>query len=141
MLTYREARENGEYRSLPKLDRSRLEFLWYSDFWDSPKNGLLVFDGCKYWFQMFEESADPDFRDFYRRFLVLELTPSQLEEEERWHALFQEKVGCHTDYRYNQREELAKLKPRNVQEEFYNQYKARVRLDVNANPAIGWFET
>ena len=141
MLTFSEARENGEYRSLPELDRSRLEFLWHSDFWDGPKNGLLVFDGCKYWFQMFEESADPDLKDFYRRFLVLELTPAQLEEEERWHALFQEKVGYHSDSRYNQREELAQLKPRNVQVEFYNLYKARVPLDVNANRAIGWFET
>ena len=141
MSTFSEAKENGQYRMLRALDQSRLEFLWYSDFWDGPKNGLLVFDGSKYWFQMFEESADPDFKDFYRRFLVVELTTAQLEVEERWHILFREKVGCHTDYRYNHREELARLKPRNVQEEFYDQYKRRIPLDINGNRAVGWFET
>ena len=141
MLTFSQARENGEYRSLPELDRTRLEFLWYSDFWDGPKNGLLVFDGCKYWFEMFEESADPDFKDFYRRFLVLEITQAQLEEEERWHTLFQEKVGYHTTYGRNEREEVARLKPPNVQQEFYDQYKRRIPRDINRNRAIAWFET
>ena len=140
-MTFSEAKENSKYRSLPELDRSQLELLWYSDFWDGPKNGLLVFDGRKYWFQVFQESIEPDFNDFYRRFLVVELTPAQLAEGEGWHALFQEKVGYHTDYGHNQGAELARLKPRKVQEEFYNQYRARTPLDISVNQVIGWFET
>ena len=139
-MNYTEATRGNSYQSLPKLDRSELSLLWYSDFWDGPKSGLLLLQGGKYWFQMFEESQDPDLADFYRRFLVVELTEEQLSEEEQWHALFQEKVGRHTDYGLNRREELAKLRPRHIQEEFYSLYRERKPLDINSNPVVGWFE-
>jgi hypothetical protein len=140
-VTFSESREDGRYRRLPKIDQSQLQFLWHSDFWDGPKNGLLVLDGRKYWFQVFEESADPDLRDFYRRFLIVELTPVQLAEEEEWHMLFQEKVGRYSDYGSNAREELAKVRPRHVQEEFYRRYRGRIPLDIGGNRAVGWFES
>ena len=90
---------------------------------------------------MFEESGHPEFADFYRRFLIIELSQEQLWEEESWHTLFQKKVGFHTDYGRNKREELVRLKPRQLQEEFYELYRRRSPLSIDDNPVTGWFET
>ena len=140
-MTYQEAIKHDAYTSLPKLGKGDVTFLWYSDFWDGPKSGMALYQGRKYWFQLFQESQHPDLSDFYRRFLLIDLSDEQLSEEERWHALFQEKVGRHMDFGTNQRDEINRLKPPTVQEEFYSRYKQRKPMQIDDNTVVAWFES
>lgn len=120
---------------LPKI--RRFQFLWYSDFWDGPRSGLLLHRKQKRWFELFAESARPD---FYQRFAVIELTEAQLSEEEAWHKLFRAKVGTHTDYGKNGPQLTGRLKPRAMWAEFYEPYAKRKPQDFSKNLVIGWFE-
>src|SRR5262245_51968463 len=85
------------YLSAAQIDRADLRFLWHSDFWDGPRSGMLVYRGEECWFEVIDESEGDD-ADWYRRFAVLRLSKEQHAEEVRWHQLFREKVGTHTDY-------------------------------------------
>lgn len=119
------------YAHLPRLDRSEVRLLWHSGFWDGPINGLCLFQGRKCWFEMCEDGAS------YRRFLVLELTAEELADEERWHALFREHVGTHTDYGTD---EAGVVHLRERWAAFYEPFGKRPRVDYSRNPAVGWFE-
>jgi hypothetical protein len=79
-------------------------------------------------FQVVAEN-DSDDEAWYRRFAVVRLTPSQVDEERRWEDLFREKVGYHPN-----------PKPRERWPEFYEPYQCRGPLDVSGNEALGWFE-
>ena len=123
-----------EHAHLPQIDRSNVRLLWHSGFWDGPTSGLCLHNGRKCWFEMCAEGEEGD--GFYRRFLLLELSPEQVEDEERWHDLFRRKVGAHCDHGDPKGEVL----PRESWREFYDEYEKRGRVDYSANPAIGWFE-
>jgi hypothetical protein len=124
------------YAHLPQRDRGEVQLLWHADYWDGPLNGLCRYRDRKCWFELCAE-GEPEAGDkFYRRYLLLELGKDQLDEEEYWHRLFQEKVGTHADYGEAQRE----VKPRHSWAEFYEPYQKRGKVDYSANPALGWFE-
>ncbi|HYE73590.1 MAG TPA: hypothetical protein VEF04_09665, partial [Blastocatellia bacterium] len=103
--------------------------------------GMLRYQNKKYWFQVFSESEDPDVRDYYRRFCIVQLTDEQLKAEEYWHAHFKEKVGSHTDGGGINKKALEHLKSKEEQAEFYEAYKHRQPRDLLNNMVIGWFET
>src|SRR5581483_9931526 len=94
-------------RSLDRIDRSAIQLLWHSAFWDYPRSGLLLYRGEKHWFQEIDEDEPTDRSP---RFLVVRLTDEQLREERYWHELFREKVGTHSDYDQEQRE-VGALRP------------------------------
>lgn len=123
-----------EHAPLPRIDRGEVRLLWHSGFWDGPTSGLCRHDGRKCWFEMCAEGGEGD--GFHRRFLLLELSPEQMEDEERWHDLFRRKVGTHCDHDDPKGEVL----PRDSRREFYDEYEKRGQVDYSANPAVGWFE-
>ena len=125
---------------LPKIDWHAAKLLWHDDYWDGPKSGLLLYQDKRYWFQVFEESDDSDLSDFFRRFVILELTEIQMKEEEHWHDLFREKVGTHTDYDESGMRVIGALKPEEMWHEFYDAYKKRQKPDLSNNIVIGWSE-
>src|ERR1017187_10939146 len=103
-----------------KLDRKDLRLLWYADFWDGPINGLCICDEKKSWFEMVAENED-DFPDvMQRRFLVFELSPEQLVEEEYWHELFRQKVGTHCDFE----EPHPEVKPPELHPAYYEAHRS-----------------
>jgi len=114
-----------------------LKLLWHSAYWDGPIDGLLNYQGKKYWFQRFDEPSD---RIVFRRFLIIELSPDQLSEEEYWHELFRQKVGTHADYDETGRRQSYVIHPEELHNEFYDAYKNRLALDLSDNRLIGWFE-
>ena len=140
-MRYCDLTEQDTYIRLPKIDQGEVQLLWHCDYWDGPKSGLLLYNGKKHWFQVYQESDDSDFRDYYRRFLIIELSEAQLKEEEYWHALFQEKVGTHTDYVPQGKSHAEQLKPRELWHEFYEAYQKRQQLDLSQNHIVGWYET
>jgi len=123
---------------LTKVKRIDLKLLWQSEYWDGPLNGLLSYEGLKYWFQVFDEPNDysPD----VRKFLINELSSEQLREEEQWHELFRQKVGTHTEYDEDGKGQIGELRPEEEWHEFYDAYKNRLVRDFSNNQVISWFE-
>jgi hypothetical protein len=117
-----------------KLNRNDVRLLWYADFWDGPINGLCIYQNKKHWFEMSADDAFPDTNQ--RRFVVLDLSPEQLADEEQWHELFRQKVGTHCDFE----EPHPEIKPIEFHREFYDTYQQRATRDFSANVVIGWFE-
>ena len=135
-----ELSEKEDLLRLPQIDWHAVKLLWPSDYWDGPKSGMLMYQGKRYWFQVFEESNDADLSDFFRRFVILELTEEQLNEEEYWHKLFREKVGAHTDFDESGKRAIGALKPKEMWHEFYDAYQKRQEPDYSNNTVIGWSE-
>lgn len=128
------------FRATSQVPRDSVRLLWHSDFWDGPRSGVLESNGERCWFEVIAENQDEDLRGWYRRFVIVRLTPEQLAEECKWHELFCEKVGVHTDYDASGTRRLGNLRPREQWREFYEAYEARRPLDLAENEVLGWFE-
>jgi hypothetical protein len=128
------------FRAVRNVPRNAVRLLWHSDFWDGPRSGMLELDGERCWFEVVAENDDEPLRGWYRRFVVVRLTPAQLAEEERWHELFRENVGGHTDYGASGTRPVGDLRPREQWREFYDAYERRQPLDLSDNEVLGWFE-
>jgi hypothetical protein len=140
VLTLADISGPKDYLRAPHIDRADVRLLWHVDFWDGPRSGMLVYRGEECWFQVVAESKDDD-TAWYRRFVVLRLSPEQHAEECRWHELFRSKVGVHTDYEApEQRPAVGYLWPREWWHEFYYAYRQRTPPDFSANEVLGWFE-
>ena len=99
MLTRSQLETAEAYRQLPQVTPSDFQLLWHCDYWDGARSGLLLFHGERCWFEVFAESDDEDEPYvWWRLFAIVRLTPERLAGEERWHTLFRQKVGTHTDY-------------------------------------------
>ena len=65
MLTFGDI-VGDEYLRAPRIESAELRLLWYSDFWDGPRSGMLVYRGEECWFQVVAESEEDD-SPWYRR--------------------------------------------------------------------------
>jgi hypothetical protein len=43
---------------LPKIDEKVVRILWHDDYYDGPRNGVLLYQGKTYWFQILEDEPD-----------------------------------------------------------------------------------
>jgi hypothetical protein len=134
---------------LPQITEEEVRILWHNDYYDGPRNGVLLYRDKAYCFQLQED--DPDSlphsdkineaeTGWYARFLVIELTDEQLQEEKYWNDLFRQKVGTHWDYDENGKYTKGELRPREMWEKFYSAVKDRKPLDLSDNTVVGWFE-
>ena len=140
MLTLADISGPDDYLRAPRFDRADVQLLWHVDFWDGPRSGMLAYRGEECWFQVVAESGD-DAADWYRRFVVLRLSPEQRAEERQWHELFRAKVGVHSgNEEPGQRPPVGFLWPRERWREFYDPYRQRTPPDFSANVVLGWFE-
>jgi hypothetical protein len=126
------------YRDLPLVPSAALRWLWFSDYWDGPRSGLILYQETTYWVEVCGES-DPG-TPWYRHFVIIALSADQLREEEHWHALFEQKVGTHTTLDSPARPLTEHLKPRDQWDDFYGPYQARTPPNFANNAVIGWFE-
>jgi hypothetical protein len=125
---------------LPKIDWHSAKLLWHDDYCDGPTSGLFLYQNKRYWFQVFDKSEDSNSPDYFRRFVILELTENQMKEEVHWHELFVEKVGTHTDYDESGKRVIGALKPKENWHEFYDAYEKRQKPNLLNNIVIGWAE-
>ncbi len=139
MMTLADIAGPDQYLHAPRIERAEVRLLWHSDYWDGPRSGMLIFRGEECWFQVVSESED-DEANWYRRFVVLRLSPGQHTEEWQWHKLFREKVGAHTDYNEQGERPAGSLQPRERWNEFYDAYRRRTPADFSGNEVLGWFE-
>lgn len=73
--------------------------------------------------------------DEHRDYWLISLESEQLQDEERWHELFCQKVGTHFDFT-----ERSPLPPDKVcLDAFYIPYQSRTMPDYTSNEVIGWF--
>ena len=141
MTTFTEiSKQPDGYRALPLVPREAANLLWFSDFWDGPRSGMLEYNDERCWFEVIAENEDDDLTGWYRRFVIIRLTADQLAEEDRWHALFRENVGWHTDYLEEAPGRYEGLCPQEQHQAFYAQYQKRVPLDLSNNEVLAWFE-
>lgn len=134
---------------LPQIDEKEVRILWHNDYYDGPRNGVLLYQGKVYWFQIQDDICDllPHSDEVneaeesgYNRFLVIELTDEQFQEEKYWNELFRQKVGTHWDYDENGNPIKGELRSGETWKEFYSAAKNRKPLDLSNNAVIGWFE-
>lgn len=139
MLTRSDLTPGDADRQLPQIPRSAFQLLWHADYWDGPGSGLLRYRGERCWFEVFAENDDED-PSCWRLFAILRLTPDQLAEEERWHALFRELVGTRTDYDATGVRQNRDLRPRKEWWDFYIAHAARARQNFASNEVVGWVD-
>lgn len=129
-----------------KLEPKEIQLLWDDDYYDGPISGVCMVQGEKCYYRMFnfdeyvafQDGRIDDFTSF--KYVIIALTKEQLVEEEKWHQLFREKVGLHTDYNEFGERGSSKIRPPELRDEFYRRYKERAFPDYSKSPIIGWFE-
>jgi hypothetical protein len=141
----------SQYRLDNWCDEARVKLLWHCGYWDGPTNGVCQLpDGQKAWFELCG-----DIHDAHPLYLICELTPQEIEEYESKHRDFQEMVGTHTDYYYNDSDNEGDGMPqrggcvfsRASCDEFYKKYTVTLTReqiqemaeDHNQRNVIGWF--
>jgi hypothetical protein len=131
----------NEFLYLNKIARREIKLCWHDDYLHGPITGMLKYQNRKYWFHMCDENTQTIGELlWHRRYLIIELTNEQIEEEEYWHKLFREKVGTHTDYDEQGYMNKGEIFSQESQAEFYQAYQQRVEPDFSTNILIGWFE-
>jgi len=122
-----------------------VKLLWSHDWWDGVLSGICECHGKKMWFQVCSEilsEKEAEKLGWWRRYLLLELKPEEFREEEKWHNLFREKVGTHTDYDENERRG-GEVSPETTWHEFYDEFNP-VRDDLSnyhqKREPYGYFE-
>ena len=144
----KECCDNANYLLTPTIERNEVKLLWASDYWDGPLSGMLEYKSQPYWFLLCaegtdncaEESSQESNSDWYRRFMVVELSTAQLQDEEYWHELFKQKVGMHMDYDQDENQHGVIVNSKEVESEFYEPYKKRTAPDLSETQVICWFE-
>lgn len=134
------------YRShFTQIDESQLRIMW-----PGPAGGVIAYQNKPHWFEAVSE--DDEFRtytdetgdewlEWYRRFLLIELSEEQYQEELYWYNLFREKVGDYWDYdEHGHRKQGGSLKPKEMHSDYYNAVKNRKPGDFANNLIVGWFE-
>ncbi len=57
-MTFAEIAKPSSYRARPLIPKDRLKLLWFDDYYDGPKSGLLLFNGKKCWYETINDSMD-----------------------------------------------------------------------------------
>lgn len=114
--------------NLTKINFEELKFLFYSDWWDGPVSGLVEYKKQTCWFEVLKENDGSDPENYYRRYLIIELSVEQIDEFEFRQKLFEEKVGRHwtPDERGICNTRL--VKPLETHHEFYDVFNKRKKL-------------
>ncbi|WNG51962.1 hypothetical protein F0U60_53530 [Archangium minus] len=120
---------------LSRLAQEDVRLLWVNDFWDGALEGIAEYQGERCLFVV----AEPHLvgaHDEMRRWVLYRLTTEQLQEEERWHALFVAHVGGHFDHTGTAPHEAEQHDPAR----FYGAYQADYRApQLERSQAVGWF--
>ncbi len=124
--------------TLPKLTPADVRLLWVDDWYDGPLEAMVEHRGERCLMVLYDRPVARSDDDEYR-WLLVRLTPEQLAEEERWHGLFAQHVGVHWCFH----DEQPHVFPADAERDpalFYGPHRARAKLDLAANAALGWLD-
>ena len=121
--------------TLPKLEATDLRLLWVNDWYDGPLEAVVERAGER---QLMVLHPD-DKLDVEQpmRWVLFRLTPEQWEDEQRWHALFEEHVGHH--WCFHHPEPLPEPETRESKL-FYEPYAKRAPRTLTAAAAAAWVD-
>jgi hypothetical protein len=120
---------------VPQISKDDIKFLWFDDYYDGMLIGMLEYEGEKFRFEIISDFvADPVKA---RVFAVLIMAPKQVEKEIFWNQLFQKYVGNHSNLDST---EALSMKPENMHHLFYDEIKAKPRINYNNNFVKYWYE-
>ncbi|MBZ0291425.1 MAG: hypothetical protein K8L99_02550 [Anaerolineae bacterium] len=140
-----------DYRSqLAQIDEHQLRIMWHCGWYDGPLSGVIAYKDKSHWFESlwqddeirtYVDDHGVEWQEWYKRFLLLELSEKQYQEELYWYNLFREKVGTYWDYdESGNRKRDGSFKPREMHSEYYDAAKNRKPRDFTNNVIVGWFE-
>jgi hypothetical protein len=119
-----------------EIPRAAVHIAWTDDFYDGPLSGIAEWEGRRYRFEMTDRFTLGGDEDGSRRYWLIALSPEQLQQEERWQALFCANVW--TGFDYTGRPE--RRAPPSEHAKFYEPYAARAVPDYSMNDVVGWFQ-
>jgi hypothetical protein len=120
---------------LQKLSPGDLRLLWVNDWYEGPLEAVVEHRGTRCLMVLHHQDVHSD--NPYK-WVLFELTPEQLAEEQKWHGLYVEHVGDHWCFHDGSViAHPAPVQPRDP-ERFHALYKEREDLDLSANVALGW---
>lgn len=138
-----------KYLQIPFKD---ITLKWHSNYHDGMLSGVAEYRNELVWFECCDDlmtdylrsdNIDIDYEipgfNFYRRFLIYELSDEDVKELTYWHDLFCKHVGEHTNYVNNERSSSRCL-PYDTHKLFYEPYKHAEKRDYCKGTPIGWFE-
>lgn len=120
----------------PLLEATSVKLLWYEDFWDRPLCGVCEWKGKKYWY------SNLDFHLRAYQYSMRELDDKEWSVREQIHALYQQHVGTHKDYFYDENgKEIKVVGPIKPKEEWPKYFDVeRPPIPESKNPVSAWFE-
>jgi hypothetical protein len=158
-----------EIKKLSKIPREKVKYLWYSDYWDGIKSGMLLYNNQKYWFVLFDDATDyvkydedNKYEDigWWKRYAIIKLSENQYEKAQYWHDLFYKYVAVYCTYDENEKllgqdfpQEIGKdgikyhlgARPIELHHIFFDEVKkeypdSKTNYGFDDGEIIGWFE-
>jgi hypothetical protein len=119
----------------PLLKAESVKLSWYEDFWDGPLCGVCEWKGKKYWFS----NLDPHLRAY--QYSMREISDDEWKVREQIHSLYQQHVGTHRDYFYDENgQEIKIVGPMKPKEEWSKYFNfERPPIPESKNPVSAWF--
>jgi hypothetical protein len=136
-----------DLEALPQLAVGELRLLWVNDWYDSPREAVVEHAGQRR--LMILHPEDEVDVDRPMRWVLFTLSAEQWEEEERWHALFEQTVGRHWCFHFHDApdtpdEAPPSLKPTDSfdspSQRFRARYAGRRPRALDVRSATGWVD-
>ena len=123
--------------ALPKLEPKAVRLLWVNDFYDAPLEAIVEHEGTRCIMVLHDRTT---VTDDALRWVLFRLSADQLAEEQRWHDLFAEHVGEHWCFHREPHARTAAAAGKPNPDRFYDAFKTRAPLVLEARDAIGWLD-
>lgn len=140
---------SNDYRlQLPKLagDEMLMQISWR--WYDGPLSGIIAYRGHPYWIESrhddeFEQRVDEDgevWTDWFKSFVLVELTSEQHQKFVRRHEVFRTHVGTYNDYDEMGKPLSPALRVIHPKERWAGYFDSKwEEPPLGDNRAIGWF--
>jgi hypothetical protein len=118
------------------MEVAGVNLLWDADWHDGPVSGLADYQGKQYWYEAVWDAERDEYED-PRRYVLLELTQAELNEEWDWHRRFEQHVS--TLHCHHAEAPLPELRPQSEHPRFYEPYKDREGREYRNRPSVAEF--
>lgn len=139
---------DDSYLTLPKIPLEEITPLWYDDYYDGHLSGKCLYKGTMHHYlivamghfvwdvekkQKDKEKSDP----WWRRFLLIPMSPEEIQRATELQELFRKHVGTQCDYD----ESLPhSCQPQEEWSKYYDDPRLKDEPKWCDRPGIGWFE-
>lgn len=123
----------SRYDLLPFLLRDEVTVLYECGYYDGPMDGMLLWNGKKYWFSMYRDYPPGTWAFNYvgRTFVIIELTEEDYKTEAVKHQLW---IECCGNYCYDLSPNHKPTKPLNLYYETYPPDRSHENYVENGKP-------